>query len=180
MAMRKVGSTRKKTAKKTTHRRKRRVSGVGDIKGAAMTALALGAGALAARKLNEIAVGMSASVTPLLSGIGQVVVGYGLGKFVKGPFMDNFGKGMMANGVMVVGVDLLPASIISGVTNTLGYNISRMNGTGNIPMVSGIRKRIAGTGNIPAISGPQSRISAQLVPAPAQGIGRASVPSFSY
>jgi hypothetical protein len=158
MAVRKVGGTRKKSSKKTTHRRKRRrISGVSDAGGMLMKAAGVIAGSIAARELNTLAVGISSSVTPTLSGIGQMAIGYFLPKLVKSPFVADMGLGMIANGGMVL---VVSTGIISGPTDRIAF---RVNGVSNLPVIgkTGRLPSVNGVSNLPVIGGPTTRISAQ-------------------
>src|ERR1700693_2367109 len=104
---RSTGGTRKKAKvsgvkrRKTSHRRHRRISGMGDIGGIAEKAGGLGVGAVAARELNTLLSGFI-TLSPMVSGLLQMGVGVMLPKFAKGAFMQNVGDGMIANGGMVV------------------------------------------------------------------------------
>lgn len=159
MAVRKVGGTRKKATKKSSHRRKRRrISGVNDASGMVMKAGGLVVGAIAARELNTVVVKMFPSLTPLMSGIGQMAVGYFLPKLVKGnAFIGYLGDGMIANGGMVT---VVSTGIISGANDRIAY---RINGVANLPVIgkTGKLPMVNGVANLPVIGGPTTRISAQ-------------------
>lgn len=152
MERKKVGATHKKrtTKKPAVRRHKRRISGANDMGGMALTAGGLIAGSVAARELNTI-VSKMVTLSPIMSGIMQMAAGFILPKFIKGPFFDNMGKGMIANGGMVT---IVSTGIISGTNDRMAY---RLNGTSNLRVVSG-------TPNLKVITGPQTRISNQVVP----------------
>lgn len=125
--VRKIGAKRRRKAapkRRTTHRRRRRISGLSgsDLSGIAMKVLGVGTGAIAARELNTIAVKQFPGLSPLLSGVGQVVAGIVLPMVVKNnKFVADMGDGMAANGVMVIAVS---TGVISGANNTVSYRIS--------------------------------------------------------
>lgn len=138
---RKIGSHKRRSTKskptgRRTHRR-RRISGTKDIMGAVTEAAGLGVGAVAGRELNTIMVKFMPSFAnnPLISGALQVAAGYILPKVVKGqPFVANIGKGMMANGVMVM---VVSTGIISGTRDKVSYRLPGLNGTRHLPVVNG-------------------------------------------
>ena len=144
--VRKVGGTRKKaTTKKATHhrsRRRRRISGVNDMSGMLEKAGGLILGAVAARELNTLVVKFfpSLAASPMMSGIGQMAVGFMLPKFVKGAFFQNMADGMIAEGGMVT---IVSTGIITGTNNKMAY---RVNGTSNLKVISG-------TSHLPVVSG---------------------------
>ncbi len=145
--MRRKISGRRKAAvsgkKRKTTRRRRRISGIGslDIGGMATTAAAVGAGAVGARLLNTVVLAKMTSITPLMSGAIQTVAGAVLPMFVKNnQFVANMGKGMMANGVMVM---VVSTGAISGLgsADTMTYRINgrqRMNGINSGNVVNGL------------------------------------------
>lgn len=146
--------------RKTTGRRRRRISGIGgiDIKGLAMKVAGLGVGAIAARELNTIAVKQFPSLTPMVSGFIQIGVGVMLPMLVKGSaFVADIGDGMIANGVMVEAVNL---GLISGMGNrSMSY---RINGPGQLRAIAGGvmpngLHTIAGKGDLNAVAGIYSR-----------------------
>lgn len=165
MARRKIGAVKRKRKAPvkratTTRRRRRRISGIGkiDIGGIAMKAAGLGAGAIAARELNTIAVKQFPTITPMISGLIQVGAGVVLPMLVKGnKFVSDMGDGMIANGIMVEAVNM---GIISGTdgNSTMSY---RINGTGNLKTISGRGnlKTIAGRGNLKTIAGTPRRVN---------------------
>lgn len=144
---RKVGSKKKRTvtAKKKTHTRRRRVSGISMQKPLLLIG-GLGGGAIAARGLNTIATKFfpALGTSPLMSGLAQAGIGYFLvPKLIKGPWGQMLGYGMIANGVMVA---VVSTGIISG-KDRMTYNLGpAVNGTNNLPVVNG-------TGNLPIVTG---------------------------
>jgi hypothetical protein len=146
---RKIGGTHHKTAKKVTrhHRRHRRISGANDIGGALQSAGGVIVGSIAARELNTLLVKFMPTLSPMLSGVIQMATGFVLPKMVKGSsFVDNVGKGMIANGGMVL---VVSTGMISGVSSRMAYKI---NGTSHLQVING-------TGNLPVVNGPNTRIS---------------------
>lgn len=176
---RKVGSTKRKVsgARKTHHRRattrrRRRVSGIGNMSGMLTKAGGLILGAVAARELNTLVVKFAPSFSPLMSGVVQMGVGFILPKFIKGPFFQDIGDGMIANGGMVT---IVSTGLISGVNDRMAYKINGtanhrvVNGTAGMPVVSGIQgpayAAIAGgTPNYSVVNGPQTRTSNNPIP----------------
>lgn len=155
---RKTGGTRKKASTKTParkHHRKRRISGVNDIGGMLQKAGGLVIGAVGGRELNTIAVKMFPSLTPLMSGIMQMAVGYALPKFVKGAFIEHMGSGMIANGGMVA---IVATGVISGSNDRIAY---RINGTSNLKVINGTSHLpvVNGVGQNYQVSGPTTRVS---------------------
>lgn len=150
MAIRKVGATRKRRKaaprRKTTHRRRRRVSGAGDMMGMVEKAGGLILGGVAARELNTLAVKFFPSLgsSPMLSGAIQVLIGYFLPKFVKGPFFAYVGDGMIATGGMVL---IVSTGLISGLGAIGDIASYRIGGTPYLRAVGGIN----GTGNLKAV-----------------------------
>lgn len=136
----KVGAPKRKT-----HRRSRGIRGAGDISGMVQKAGGLVVGAVAARELNTIAVKMFPTLSPLMSGLLQMGIGFALPKFVKGAFFQNMGDGMVANGGMVT---IVSTGIISGTSDTMTY---RINGTSQLKVIG------RGTSNMPVINGPNYR-----------------------
>jgi hypothetical protein len=104
-------------------------------------------GAVAARELNTLAVKFFPTLTPMISGILQMGVGFMLPKFVKGAFFANMADGMIANGGMVT---IVSTGIISGTSDTMTY---RINGTSNLKVIG------RGTDNLRVVNGPTTRIS---------------------
>jgi hypothetical protein len=156
--VRKTGGTRKKAhhrvsgVKHKTHRRRRRVSGMGDISGMAEKAGGLVIGAVAARELNTLA-SKFVTLSPLMSGVLQMAVGLALPKFVKGAFFQNMGDGMIANGGMVA---IVATGVITG--NGGGrYGAYQISGTANLPVING-------TANLPVINGSPTRIANSFAP----------------
>jgi hypothetical protein len=156
------GKRRKKahTAHRTTHRRKRRISGIGgmDLKGIGLKVAGLGVGSIGARELNTILVKQFPSLTPMISGFIQIAVGVFLPVLVKGSkFMADVGDGMIANGMMVEAVNL---GLISGVSPNSSMTY-RINGPGNIRAIAGTSpnglRTIAGKGDLNAVAGVQRR-----------------------
>ena len=159
MAYRRVGGGRKKThtaKRKTTHRRRRHIGAAGNIGSMATEAVSIVAGAVAAREFNTLAVKFFPSLSPMVSGILQVGLGFALPKFVKGSFVAGMGKGMIANGGMVA---IVSTGLING-SDTMTY---RINGTNQLSVVG------RGTDRINVINGPNSRVSN---PAPVMIPGR--------
>lgn len=161
--VRKVGKTKRRrrvsgVAKvgakhRTTRRRRRRISGTGDIMGMVEKAGGLVLGAVAARELNTIVSGMFTppnSLSPAMSGLGQMVIGLFLPKFIKGSFVQAVGDGMVANGGMVLAVS---AKVINGPSDRIAY---RVNGTTNLRVVNGTTN-LKVIGN--AVNGFETRIS---------------------
>lgn len=150
--VRKIGGRRPKakTAKRKTHRR-RRISGAGDVSGMAQKAGGLVLGAVAARELNTLAVKMLPSLSPLMSGVLQMAVGFVLPKFVKGAFFQNLGDGMVANGGMVA---IVSTGVITGEGNMMAY---KLNGTSRLNVVNGTARLNVVNG----IAGPGTRVNNQ-------------------
>jgi hypothetical protein len=130
MARRKVGVARKKvsgTKRKTTTRRRKRVSGIGslDVGGIAMTVVGLGVGAIAARELNTILVKQFPTLTPTMVGLGQIAIGVALPMFMKSKLGTDIGNGMVAFGVQVEAVNF---GLISGIgaapNRSVSYRLS--------------------------------------------------------
>lgn len=142
----KVGAKKRKT----THRRG--IRGVGDIGGMVQKAGGLVVGAVAARELNTLAVKFFPTLTPMISGILQIGVGYMLPKFVKGAFFANMGDGMIANGGMVL---VVSTGVITGAGDTMTY---RVNGTSQLNVVGG------GTSRLNVVSGPTNRVNNNPIP----------------
>lgn len=158
--VRKVGGPRKKAKSKAkTHKGKtrRRISGTGDFSGIMQKAAGLVAGAIAARELNTLVVKMGVQVSPMISGLGQMAAGFILPKFIKGPWGQNIGDGMVANGGMVA---IVSTGIITGTNDRMAYringvsNLNVINGTQHLPVVNGVR-------NLPKVSGPATRVNNQ-------------------
>lgn len=147
-------SAKRSGKKHHTTRRRRRVGAANDFGGMAQKAGGLVVGAVAARELNTLAVKFFPGLTPMMSGIIQMGVGFMLPKFVKGAFFQNMADGMIANGGMVT---VVSTGIITGTDGTLTY---RINGTSNLKVVSG------GTPNMQVVNGPSTRISNQAPAAP--------------
>lgn len=155
--VRKIGGTRKKAKKAPvkTHHRKRRISGTHDMGGMIQKAGGLVVGSVAGRELNTIAVKMFPTLSPLVSGVIQMAVGYMLPKFVKGAFFDAMGSGMIANGGMVA---IVATGVISGPNDRIAYringtsNLKVINGTAHLPVVNGVAQQYQ-------VSGPTTRIS---------------------
>ncbi len=147
-----VGKAKAKTAPR---RKKRRVSGAGDFMGIIVKAGALILGAVGARQLNAIAVKFFPSLDAKLSGAIQILAGYILPKYIKGPFMANFGDGMIANGGMVLIVNTIPAlaGVMSGTlgaaADTMTYRIG-----GGTPYM----KAVGGTDRIRVVAGATNRV----------------------
>jgi hypothetical protein len=145
--VRKVGGTRKKAKRvsgvkhrKTTHCRKRRISGVGDMGGMLEKAAGLVGGACLARELNTLAANF-VELSPMVSGVMQIGAGLMLPKLIPGKWGEFLGDGMIANGGMVV---VVSTGIISGAGN--GHMAYQVNGTSNLPVVNG-------TSNLPVVNG---------------------------
>lgn len=152
---------RKSPARKTTHRRRRRISGIGslDIKGIGMKIAGLGVGSIGARELNTILVKRVPSISPAISGAIQIVIGVVLPKLAGGSkFIADVGDGMIANGVMVGAVAL---GVISGMNNgsRMSYRVS--GGPNNMRAIAGTMsdglRTIAGKGDLNAVAGMQRR-----------------------
>lgn len=175
---RKVGSTKRRgsgasrTHRRKHHTRRRRVSGTGAMGGMLTKAGGLILGAVAARELNTVIVKFAPSFSPLMSGIVQMGVGFILPKVVKGPFFQDIGDGMIANGGMVT---VVSTGLISGMNDRMAYKINGtanhrvVNGTAGMPVVSGIvgpaYSAIAGgTANYSVVNGPQTRTSNNPIP----------------
>jgi hypothetical protein len=144
-----VGRAKRRTTKaKTTHRRRRRVSGTKtDIMGMAEQAGGLILGSVGARELNTIAIKMFPTLTPTMSGLAQMAIGFVLPKMVKGAFFQAVGNGMVANGGMVL---VVSTGIINGPNDRLAY---RINGTSNLKVIgkTGNLHVVAGTSNLPVV-----------------------------
>lgn len=175
---RKVSGTKRRvsgarTHRRTHHHRRRRVSGTGGMGGMLTKAGGLILGAVAARELNTVVVKFAPSFSPLMSGIVQMGVGFILPKMVKGAFFQDIGDGMIANGGMVT---IVSTGLISGIgqgTDRVAYRINGhgvagtgkwnvVNGTGYMPVVSGLPAYAAvagGTPNLSVVNGPQTRTS---------------------
>lgn len=148
--VRKIGAKRKKAPakRKTTGRRRRRMSGIGsmNMQGMAMKAAGLVAGAVLAREANTIAVKQFPTLSPMMSGIGQIALGILIPHFVKNnKFVADMGDGMIANGGMVV---IVSTGAISGMGHLGASNMRtyRINGRNNM-------RAIAGTNNLPTVAG---------------------------
>lgn len=146
-----AGKAKSKTAPR---RKKRRVSGAGDLMGMVMKAGGLILGAVGARQLNAIAVKFFPSLDAKLSGAIQILAGYMLPKYVKGPFFANFGDGMIANGGMVLIVNVIPAlaGVMNGTLGAVGGDTMtyRIGGTSYMKSVGGTDRLrvVAGTNRI--------------------------------
>lgn len=159
---RKIGATRRKrTVKKVTRRRRRRISGTGDLQGMAMTALGVIGGAIAARELSNIVLKQFPGMDQKLIGAGQVVVGLVLPKFVKSKLGTDIGNGMVAFGGQVLAVNF---GLIAGVKDTVSYRINGMPPYKNVRSISG------GSGRIPSIGQGSGDLRS------VGGLGRVTVP----
>jgi hypothetical protein len=153
MARVKIGGPRRKTAKrKTSTRRRRRVSGIGkiDIGGSLTNVAEVGAGYIVARVLSNVALstGIVTSL-PVISGA-QIAAGVLLPYVIKSKLGQNLGNGMIALGVGGLAVEM---GVISGAQPVASY---RINGTSNLNVIGRAgapRRRIAGTSNLQAIGG---------------------------
>jgi hypothetical protein len=158
--VRKVSGVKKRKGavsgtKRKTHRRKRRISGTGDMMGAIEKAGGLVLGAVGGRELNTIAVKIVPTLSPMLSGALQAVVGYMLPKFIKGSFVAAVGDGMIANGGMVM---LVSTGIINGPNNRMTYRVN--GGTSNLKVIGGTSK-LQVIGQAGSVNGFDTRISNQ-------------------
>lgn len=115
MPRHKLTSTKRKKVSgvRKTHRRKRRMSGMGNMNKKLEAAGAVILGAVAAREINTVLgkIMPSIAASPLMSGLLQAGIGFALPMIAKGDFMDNVGLGMVANGGMVA---IVSTGIISG------------------------------------------------------------------
>lgn len=150
MARRKIGAAKRRSPakRKTTTRRRRRVGGIGkmDMQGMLMTVVGLGAGAIAARELSNVALKMFSTLSPAMIGAGQIGVGLILPMLVKSKIGQDIGNGMVAFGVQVEAVSF---GFISGLPGTTrSYRVS---GTSNLRVISG-------TSNLRTIAGPNNRV----------------------
>ncbi len=127
---------------KTTHRRRRRVSGMGDIGGMVEQAGGIVLGTIAGREMATLLGNMIPSLmaNPLMVGLAQVAGGMYLIKSGKGSFMANLGMGLVANGGVTA---VVSTGIISGTGDRMAYQI---NGTSNLPVLNG-------TSNLPVVNG---------------------------
>lgn len=139
------------TKKKVTHRRKRRVSGVGNVSGMLQKAGGLVVGAVAGRELNTLGVKLltATTFTPMISGIAQMAAGYFLPKFVKGAFVQAMGDGMIANGGMVL---IVSTGMITGTNDRMAY---RINGLSNLKAVG---NAVNGLSTLKAVGNAGTRI----------------------
>jgi hypothetical protein len=145
MAVRKIGSTRRKRKSKVvTHRRRRRISGIGSKKGGIMDLVAVVGGAVAARELSNVVTKQFPGTSLAMVAGGQVALGYFLPHFVKQPWAKNVGLGMMAIGGTQLAVS---AGLISGTGNRMQYTLSNA------------RKINGGTTGLSTISGGTSALS---------------------
>jgi hypothetical protein len=131
------------TKKKSTHRRKRRVSGIktDGIVDQLMKAAALGGGALLGRELNSMIVSkLDPTLSPAISGGAQAAAGFIIPMlFPNEPILDFIGYGLIAQGLMVAAVSTVP--MLQGVPNkTTSYVFRKVNGA-NFNTIAGPRNR---------------------------------------
>lgn len=109
---------RKKTHKKPVqHRRRRRMGGIGAVKGSAMTAVYAVAGAAAAQLLTKV---LPSTLDARISAAAPVAIGLFLPKLIKG----DAGKGIATGMIAVGGLKLVQSF---GVLNGIGEVSSNVN-----------------------------------------------------
>lgn len=155
---RKMSGTPRKAAvgrKKTTRKRSRRRGiGAAGMSGMIMPILGLTVGAGGIRWLMTILGGFLPFLASnqIVDGAAQIALGFFLPKFIKGPFFQFVGYGMMASGGQTI---LVGTGLISGAS-TMSYqvggvsNLRVIGGTGALKVV-GSANRIA---NQPTVGAP--------------------------
>jgi hypothetical protein len=180
---RKIGkqAKRKTATKKTSKRRRSRVSGVSSkgIEGMAMNVLGVATGAVVAREANNIQTSMGLGLSAGVMGLIQIGAGFAASVFFKNKFIQDMGMGMATEGVLVELIDNF--AIISGIGGagsmrgrTLAYKI---NGTSNLSVLGRINRfpGVGGTSNLSVLGNTgQNRLQnpqyAQRVPKRSQNV----------
>lgn len=125
----KVGGVKKRS----TRRRRSRMSGIGGSKSDLMTIgmnlLAVGIGAIVAREGNSLVMQSDPTLDPTVSGLAQTGLGAALVYFVDEPIVKMVGYGMAANGLMVAAVSNI-SQLQGAPTSRVVYRSTakRMNG----------------------------------------------------
>ena len=121
---------RKKTHKKPVqHRRRRRMGGIGAVKGSAMTAVYAVAGAAAAQLLGKV---LPSTLDSRITAAAPVVIGLFLPKVIKGPVGQGLATGMIAVG----GLKLVQSfGVLNGIGN-LAANVDY-----SVPLVGAMYNR---------------------------------------
>jgi hypothetical protein len=155
----KIGSVKRSAVGKSRRKRRSKVSGMDTGMNVVMKAALLGAGAITGRELNAALVSMYPTLDPTMSGIGQAAIGILIPMLVPNePLIEDFGNGMVAQGLMVIAVSQIsqlqgvPTSRTINVRrkignapnyNTIagGYSVSRLNGNPQYNTVAGAKRR---------------------------------------
>jgi len=134
----------KRHHKKPVHHRRRRMGGIGAVKGSAMTAVYAVAGAAAAQLLTKV---LPSTLDARISAAAPVAVGLFLPKLIKG----EAGKGLATGMIAVGGLKLVQSF---GVLNGIGALANDVNYS--VPLVGAMYNRtglVDRTYTTPAIAG---------------------------
>lgn len=154
MAVRKVSVGKVKRRKKratpakrsSAPRRPRRISGTSDLMGNVISGLSVAGGVVGGRILNQVIVKQAPTFSAFESGLVQFGGGLALAMFIKNPYIQKVGWGLMGQ---ATAVELVAAGVISGIgADRMSYRINRVNGINSRQaLISGSSQtRISGGG----------------------------------
>lgn len=133
-----MAKKRKTTKRRTVRRRRGRVSGIGMLPGIPLEAMAtIGAGAIASQALNGIAQNVDMlQRNPKILPLAKLVIGGFMVSKSKNPMVQNFGGGIIADGVLQSARTFAP-NVFKGLTGGVGSLIDLDNYVAGGPYVYG-------------------------------------------
>jgi hypothetical protein len=123
---------KKRHHKKKHHTRRRRHSAMSGIGGDMTNVLAMVAGAIAGRMIQNK---LESKVSPKLVAAGQVAAGIFLPKFIKNKFVSGIGTGMIVNGGVTLANQFGVVAAVSGLG--ADYSLDYVSGTDNLSILAG-------------------------------------------
>ena len=124
----------KRRSHKKKHTRRRRHHSMSGVGGDMTNVLAMVAGAVAGRLVQNK---LQDKVNPKLVAAGQIAAGIFLPKFVKNKFVAGIGTGMIVNGGVTLASQFGVVSAIAGVVGADEYSLDYVSGTDNLSILAG-------------------------------------------